>query len=65
MVLNLSLKWEEQMLNRVEYPGTGDTLYTGTAGNGLRVRVLPKKGFSGFYAVFATDYGGTYRRPQA
>ena len=62
MVLNLSLKWEEQMLNRVEYPGTGDTLYTGTAGNGLRVRVLPKKGFSGFYAVFATDYGGTYRR---
>ncbi len=45
-----------------DYPATGDTLYIGTASNGLRIRVLPKKGFSGFYAVFATDYGGTYRR---
>ncbi|MCR5137013.1 MAG: insulinase family protein [Oscillospiraceae bacterium] len=50
------------MLKRIEYPATGDVLYTGTAGNGLRIRLLPKKGFSGFYAVFATDYGGTYRR---
>ncbi len=45
-----------------DYPATGDILYTGTASNGLRIRVLPKQGFSGFYAVFATDYGGTYRR---
>ena len=44
------------------FPATGDILYSATASNGLRVRVLPKKGFSGFYAVFATDYGGTYRR---
>ena len=50
------------MLERLDYPKTGDTLYCGTARNGLRIRVLPKKGFSGFYAVFATDYGGTYRR---
>ena len=50
------------MLERHDYPGTGDVLYSGTAANGLRIRVLPKKGFSGFYAVFATDYGGTYRR---
>ena len=50
------------MMQRIEYPATGDVLYTGTAQNGLRIRVLPKKGFSGFYAVFATDYGGTYRR---
>ncbi len=50
------------MLTRLDYPGTGDVLYSGTAANGLRIRVLPKKGFSGFYAVFATDYGGTYRR---
>jgi len=49
-------------MEKHEFPGTGDTLYTGTAANGLRIRVLPKKGFSGFYAVFATDYGGTYRR---
>ena len=50
------------MMQRIEYPVTGDVLYIGTAQNGLRIRVLPKKGFSGFYAVFATDYGGTYRR---
>ncbi len=50
------------MMQRIEYPATGDVLYIGTAQNGLRIRVLPKKGFSGFYAVFATDYGGTYRR---
>ena len=49
-------------MQRLDYPGTGDVLYSGTAKNGLRIRVLPKKGFSGFYAVFATDYGGTYRR---
>lgn len=47
---------------KTDYPATGDTLYSGTAVNGLRVRVVPKKGFSGFYAVFGTDYGGTYRR---
>ncbi len=45
-----------------EYPNTGDVLYSCTAANGLRIRVLPKKGFSGFYAVFATDYGGNARR---
>lgn len=50
------------MMQRIDYPGTGDVLYSGTAANGLRVRVLPKEEFSGFYAVFATDYGGTYRR---
>lgn len=50
------------MLERTEYSATGDVLYSGTAENGLRIRVLPKKGFSGYYAVFATDYGGTYRK---
>ncbi len=50
------------MMQRREYPMTGDVLYSGTAACGLRVRVLPKKGFTGSYAVFATDYGGTYRR---
>ena len=49
-------------MTKTDYPATGDTLYSGTATNGLRVRVVPKKGFSGFYAVFGTDYGGTYRR---
>lgn len=50
------------MMQRIEYPATGDVLYAGTAENGLRIRVLPKSDFSGYYAVFATDYGGTYRR---
>ena len=49
------------MMQKLEYPSTGDVLYTGTAQCGLRVRVVPKPGFSGYYAVFATDYGGTYR----
>ena len=49
-------------MTRQEYSATGDVLYSATAKNGLRIRVLPKTGFSGFYAVFATDYGGTYRR---
>ncbi|MCR5088274.1 MAG: insulinase family protein [Oscillospiraceae bacterium] len=49
-------------MQKLEYPGTGDVLYVGMASNGLRIRVLPRKGFSGFYAVFAADYGGTYRR---
>ncbi len=49
-------------MKKLEYPRTGDVLFTGTARSGLRVRVLPKPGFSGCYAVFATDYGGTYRR---
>ena len=49
-------------MQKLEYPATGDVLYSGTAKNGLRIRVLPKEDFSGYYAVFATDYGGTYRR---
>ena len=52
----------QMSMQKLEYPATGDVLYSGTAKNGLRIRVLPKKGFSGYYAVFATDYGGTYRR---
>ncbi|MBR0161019.1 MAG: insulinase family protein [Oscillospiraceae bacterium] len=50
------------MLQRIDYPSTGDVLYSGTAANGLRIRVLPRKGFSGFYAVFATSYGGVHLR---
>ncbi len=49
-------------MKKIEYPHTGDVLYTGTARCGLRVRVVPKPGFSSYYAVFAADYGGTYRR---
>ena len=44
------------------YPGIGETLFSATLPNGLRLRVIPKAGFNSFYAVFATDYGGAHRR---
>lgn len=45
-----------------DYPNIGETLYTATLENGLRLRVIPKPGFSTCYAVFATNYGGAHRR---
>ena len=44
------------------YPGIGETLYTDTLPNGLRLRVIPKKGFRSRYAVLAVNYGGAHRR---
>ena len=44
------------------YPHIGETLYSETLPNGLRLRVIPKKGFRSAYAVFATNYGGCHRR---
>lgn len=44
------------------YPHVGETLYTETLPNGLRLCVLPKPGFRTSYAVFATNYGGAHRR---
>ena len=49
------------MLRKTEYPHIGETLYSGELPNGLRVRVVPKKGFSSCFAAFATDYGGDCR----
>lgn len=40
----------------------GETLYCETLPNGLQVIVDRKKGFKLGYAVFATKYGGAYRR---
>jgi len=45
-----------------DFPNIGEKLYSCTLKNGLRIAVIPKKGFSGFYAVFATNYGGAHRR---
>jgi len=45
-----------------EYPHIGETLYSATLANGLRLRVIPKPGFNTCYAVFATNYGGAHRR---
>lgn len=45
-----------------EYPEIGEKLYEATLPNGLRIRVVPKAGFSSFFAAFAVNYGGAHRR---
>ena len=50
------------MLTRKDYPSIGETLWTGTLPNGLRLRIVPKPGFATRYAVLAADYGGAHRR---
>lgn len=44
------------------YEGIGECIFEDTLENGLRLRVIPKKGFSSFYAAAAVDYGGSHRR---
>ena len=44
-----------------EYKNIGETLYEATLANGLRVRVVPKPGFSTCFAAFAVNYGGCHR----
>ena len=48
-------------MRKTEFNNIGETLYTGELSNGLRVCVLPKKGFRGYFAAFAADYGGDCR----
>ncbi len=48
-------------MRKTEYPNIGETLYTDTLPNGLRLCVVPKKGFRSFFAAFAVDYGGDCR----
>ena len=43
-------------MQKFDYPATGDVLYSGTAANGLRIRVLPKKGSSGFYVAHYLEH---------
>lgn len=45
-----------------ELPTVGETLYTDTLPNGLRMLVAVKPGYAKSYAFFATDYGGADRR---
>ena len=49
-------------IQRHDYPGVGETLYSAVLDNGLELRVVPKKDFSTFYAAFAANYGGACRR---
>lgn len=44
------------------YPHLGETLYSETLPNGLRLRILPKPGFRSAYAVLAVNYGSAHRR---
>ena len=48
-------------MQRIEYKTIGETLYRDELPNGLRLCVLPKKGFRGRFAAFAADYGGDAR----
>ena len=50
------------MIEKTEYKNIGETVFEGTLDNGLRIRVIPKPGFSSFYAVYGTKYGGAMRR---
>lgn len=47
---------------KTEYSDIGEILYTGELENGLRIMVVPKPGFSSYYALFGTKYGGAMRR---
>ena len=49
-------------MQKTRFDNIGETLYSAQLDNGLRLRVIPKPGFSAAYAVFATDYGGAHRR---
>ena len=49
-------------MNKTVYDSLGETLYTATLPNGLRLCVVPKPGFRASYAVFAANYGGAMLR---
>jgi predicted Zn-dependent peptidase len=49
-------------MERKDYPQIGETLFSETLPNGLRLRVIPKPGFRSRYAVLAVNYGGVHRR---
>ncbi|KRK99404.1 Zn-dependent peptidase [Secundilactobacillus odoratitofui DSM 19909 = JCM 15043] len=44
-------------MKKQSYPELGETLYSQTLTNGLRVYLLPKAGYHKTYAVMTTDYG--------
>ena len=43
------------------YEAVGETLQSATLENGLRIYVIPKKGFSSYFACFGTYYGSAMR----
>lgn len=53
------MNWEEYLmeLRQYESPVLKEIMYHGVDKSGLNVYILPKKGYSKSYAVFATHYG--------
>ena len=45
-----------------EYTRIGEKVFSGVLPNGLRIKVIEKPEFVTGYAVFATRYGGAWRR---
>ena len=44
-----------------EYPGVGDTLWSGRLPNGLSIYVVPRPGIQKKHAMLAVNYGGALR----
>lgn len=51
-------------MNERIFPGLGEKIYEDTLPNGLRIKVVPKRGFARSYAFFATNYGSMETRFQ-
>ena len=47
-------------MNRTDYARLGETVYSEVLPNGLRVCVIPKRGFARKYAFFAANYGAVH-----
>ncbi|SQC69186.1 Uncharacterised protein [Listeria fleischmannii subsp. fleischmannii] len=44
-------------MEKIEFKQVNETVYQERLENGLRVFLLPKKGFSKTFAIFTTNYG--------
>ena len=69
--MSMGIKWNEGFLydyevtmgntqQRFDYPALDETAYRETLPNGLRVVVVPQKGFAKKLAYFATDFGSIH-----
>lgn len=50
------------MMEKRVFDAIGETLFSETLPNGLKINVVPKPGYCKTFAMFATDYGGADRR---
>ena len=50
------------MMQRIDYPRVGETLWRDTLPNGLKLSVVTKPGYTRAVAAFTTRYGGADRR---